>query len=100
MRIVKRKAPWHGFDSTARKNPSNVMIIQPKSIQGGIKRKREYLKQWADEIHEMRLVVRKTLFVELPTVEAEDKHTQSTFEGIRATRETTRLASQACKIVT
>lgn len=35
--------------------------------------KSECLKEWAHEIHNMSLVVRETLLVELPAVETEDK---------------------------
>jgi hypothetical protein len=60
----------------------------------------ECLKQWAHEIHNMGCIAWETLLVELSAVEAEDKQAESTFEGIRATRETTRFASQTCQIVT
>jgi hypothetical protein len=35
--MLKRKAPWHGLDSTARKNHSNMTIIPQKTVQGGNK---------------------------------------------------------------
>ena len=60
----------------------------------------ECLKQWAHEIHYVSCVVGEALPVELSTIETEDKESQSTFEGIRAAREATRSASQACQIVT
>ncbi len=34
--MLKRKAPWHGLDSTARQNPVNMTIIHQKTVQGGI----------------------------------------------------------------
>jgi hypothetical protein len=37
--MLKRKAPWHGLDSTARKNPSNNDYYTLKTVQGEIKRK-------------------------------------------------------------
>ena len=60
----------------------------------------ECIKQWAHDIHNMGCKAWETLLVELSAVEAEDKQAESTLEGIRATRETTRFASQACQIVT
>ncbi len=61
---------------------------------------RECLNEWAHEIHEVGRIGWEALFVELSAVEAEDKEAQSTFERIGATRETTRLASQARQIMT
>ena len=60
----------------------------------------ECLKQWAQEVDDMSLVVWETLFVKLSAVEAEDKQTQGTFQGIGTTRETTGFASQTCQVVT
>jgi len=34
---------------------------------------RECLKQWAHEVHDVRVVIGKTLFVQLPAVETEDE---------------------------
>jgi len=34
---------------------------------------REYLKQWAHEIHDMGLVMREALFVGLPAIETENE---------------------------
>lgn len=48
----------------------------------------------------MSCVVRKALPVELLTIETEDKQSQSTFEGIRAARETTGFASETSQVVT
>ena len=46
--MLKRKAPWHGLDSTARKNPSNDDYYTPKNVQGGIAKKPlpENLSDW------------------------------------------------------
>ena len=60
---------------------------------------REWLKWWANEVHHMSGIVGIALFVELSAVVTEGKQSNGTAERIRATRETTRLASQACQIM-
>jgi len=32
--MLKRKAPWHGLDSTARQNPSSFDYYTPKNCSG------------------------------------------------------------------
>lgn len=54
---------------------------------------------WANEVHEMSRIIRIPLFVELSAVITESKQMKSSSEGNRATRETTRLASQARQIM-
>jgi len=47
----------------------------------------------------MSRIIRITLFVKLSAVVTESKQTQRTLERIRATRKATRLARQACQIM-
>ena len=70
-RIVKRKALWHGLDSTARKNRSNMTIIHHKLFRvesTGVAKLR------VNKVFDMRLIIREGLLVKLPAVER--KHEQ------------------------
>jgi hypothetical protein len=43
------------------------------SVDTGDRVQAECLKQWANEVHDMRDIIRKSLLLQLPAVEAEDK---------------------------
>jgi hypothetical protein len=60
----------------------------------------EWLIEWVKEILYVSWISRIKLPIELASVEAIDKQSQSTFKGMRAAREASRRSCQARQIVT
>jgi hypothetical protein len=60
---------------------------------------REWLIEWAYEVHQMSRIIRKTLFIKLSAVVGETKQTQGTFKSMWAARKAARFPSQASEIM-